>query len=132
MTAAMRPLWPAVPAAMVSACALPEAMGPAAPRVEQLPEPLRALCLLGVVADSILLPPEASVAPATRPLTAAALREGTVTWLGQSGLLIRLGGQSVLVDPILSDRLGTLPGRVYADPPLVPTSTRAVSRAARS
>lgn len=124
MTAAMRPLWPAVTAAMVSACALPEAMGPAAPRVEQLPEPLRALCLLGVVADSILLPPEASGAPATRPLTAAALREGTVTWLGQSGFLIRLGGQSVLVDPILSDRLGT----PLSPPRLAPAPILALDR----
>jgi N-acyl-phosphatidylethanolamine-hydrolysing phospholipase D len=104
--------------ALTAACALPPEMGPASPRLPQLPEPFRALCLLGIVADSILLPPQASGAPATRALAGAALRDGTVTWLGHSGFLIRLGGQSVLVDPILSDRLGTplSPPRLAAAP----------------
>ena len=116
----MRPLWPAALVTLTAACALPPEMGPAAPRLSQLPEPFRALCLLGVAADSILLPPEASAVPATRVLTGAAFRDGAVTWLGQSGFLVRLGGQSVLIDPILSDRLGTpvSPPRLAAAPDL--------------
>jgi len=39
--------------------------------------------------------------PPTVPLSPEAFQPGQVTWLGHSGFLVRLGGQSILVDPVL-------------------------------
>lgn len=33
-------------------------------------------------------------------------RDDTITWLGHAGVLVRVGGRAVMIDPMLSERLG--------------------------
>ena len=87
------------------------------------PAPIRAagMALVGTGAVLHLYGDEG--APAVRPIVARrAFRDGTVTWLGHAGFLIRLGGRSLLIDPMLSERLGFLlplgPRRITPPPDL--------------
>jgi hypothetical protein len=87
------------------------------------PAPVRAVGVALVGAGAVLHLYGDDGAPAVRPIAARrAFRDGTVTWLGHAGFLIRLGGRSLLVDPMLSGRLGFLlplgPRRVTAPPDL--------------
>lgn len=101
----MRALRAGLAALAVAGCGLPAGMGPAAPEVPQLPDPGRALAVAAAAFEAVVMPPDRTGMPATLALSPAALREGSVTWLGHAGFLVRLGGASVLVDPILSGRL---------------------------
>lgn len=68
-----------------------------------LPGPLRTGASLGIGLGAVLgLWPDSGTPP-TVALTPQAFQPGQVTWLGHSGFLLRLGGQSVLIDPVLSN-----------------------------
>lgn len=107
-------------ALVLAGCALPAAMGPATPDMPQLADPARAFAVAGGALGAVILPPDRRGAPPTRALTVDAWREGRATWLGHAGFLIRMGGASVLVDPILSERmeLPLSPPRLSAAPDL--------------
>lgn len=86
--------------------------------MRQLPDPVRTVCVAGGALLSVLGAYDRKGAPSTRALGPEALREDSVTWLGHSGFLVRLGGQSVMIDPILSDmfQIPLSPRRIAAAP----------------
>lgn len=66
-----------------------------------LPPPLAGPALLALGAGTALhLWPDWGT-PATVAPGPQALAPGSVTWLGHAGFLVRMGGQSVLIDPVL-------------------------------
>ena len=87
------------------------------------PAPVRTAGVALVGAGAVLHLYGDDGAPAVRPIAARrAFRDGTVTWIGHAGFLIRLAGRSLLIDPMLSERLGFLlplgPRRITAPPDL--------------
>jgi len=91
--------------AALSGCGTPSTLEPALMPVAQLPEPDRTLALADAVLTGLLFGRDGSGAPAVQDIGPAALAEGTTTWLGHAGFLVRIAGQSVLIDPNLSDRI---------------------------
>ncbi|MCC1480046.1 MBL fold metallo-hydrolase [Roseibaca sp. Y0-43] len=87
------------------ACAMPQGAG--WPRASEpvLPDPCRAAGIATVAAGSVMGVFDTNGAPQVFQLGPEARRDGTVTWLGHAALLVRLGGKSVLIDPILTERL---------------------------
>lgn len=87
------------------ACAMPQ--GPDWPVASEpvAPNPCRAIGIVGVATASVLGLFDRTGAPRVVQLGPQARRDGTVTWLGHAALLVRLGGQSVLVDPVLTESL---------------------------
>jgi len=85
-----------------------------------LPAPVRAVAIAGVVAGSVAQLWCDAGAPPTQPI-AAPDAEGTLTWLGHAGVLLALGGQVVIVDPILAEAgltRASLGGRLAEAPDL--------------
>lgn len=85
------------------------------------PVPVRAVGVAAIGVGSVLHLYSDDGAPPVRPIAAIrANGEGAVTWLGHAGFWIRLAGRSILIDPVLSDRLDFLlplgPRRVAAAP----------------
>lgn len=68
------------------------------------PAPLRVAGIAAIGVGSVLHLYDGDGAPASRPVAAArANRDGTVTWLGHAGVLVRLAGRAVMIDPMLSE-----------------------------
>lgn len=85
------------------------------------PVPVRAVGVAAIGVGSVLHLYSDDGAPPVRPIVAIrANGEGAVTWLGHAGFWIRLAGRSILIDPMLSERLDFLlplgPRRVAAAP----------------
>lgn len=57
---------------------------------------------------------------ATRQFRAAANAPLSVTWMGHSTLLLRIGGQVILTDPLLRERVGTSPFEISRLVPVLP------------
>lgn len=105
--------------AALSGCGLPPGAGPYLTPVAQVPQPLRAVCMVDAALASLLLPPQTDGRPDTRALAPEAQAEGHATWIGHSGFLLQIGGAAVLVDPMLSDRL-----QLPASPPRIAAAPR--------
>jgi N-acyl-phosphatidylethanolamine-hydrolysing phospholipase D len=84
------------------------------------PPPVRGLLVAAIAGGSVLHVFPGTGAPSTRPVGGAANRDGAITWLGHSGFAVRLGGRTVLLDPMLSPTvetpLGIAPRRLASAP----------------
>ena len=86
-----------------------------------LPAPVRVAGIAAIGVGSVLHLYDGDGAPPSRALAVArAKRDGTVTWLGHAGVLVRLAGRSLMIDPMLSEHfdvpLPLGPRRVAAAP----------------
>ncbi|TVS03886.1 MAG: MBL fold metallo-hydrolase [Rhodobacteraceae bacterium] len=104
----------------IVSCARPDLpRDPEAPALA--PPPLQMVGLGALAMGTVMRLWCAEGAPETIAPTEALNTQGTVTWLGHSGFVIQLAGQSVIVDPILTEGALTtagLGGRIAAAPDL--------------
>ena len=105
-------------AALLAGCALFEGQPSDGLDPQLAPMPQRVAGIAGVATGTVLglwctQSASASVTPA------AINRDNSVTWLGHSGFVIRMGGQVVMVDPVLNEAFHTrfIIGRRIAGPP---------------
>ncbi|HMQ57418.1 MAG TPA: MBL fold metallo-hydrolase [Rhizobiaceae bacterium] len=109
-------LLPLIACAFLGGCAT--VAGP--PTRATIPEPLKSAGVIANAAGTVLGVHDERGAPTTRPL-APNITDPSITWLGHSSLLIRLGGKVLMTDPIFSPSLAyhslLKPKRLAGPPP---------------